>query len=322
MAEAAPAAAAPRRFAALDAARGISLCAMVVFHFAFDLETLGLAHVGVEGFGWRLFAKLIAGSFLLLSGISLVIAQGNGWRTGPYLRRLGVLVAAALGVTLATWYAMPEQFIFFGILHSIAVASLVGLLFLKAPAPLTLAAAILAFVLPWLIASPIFDAPALVWIGLGTQLPSTLDFEPVFPWLSPFLAGMAAAQLYLRRFAATRLAGWQPKVRPARGLAFAGRHSLAVYLVHQPLMFGALSLLALALSGGPDSAAQDRPFLENCQAVCIGRGRTKPDCTAYCACTAGELKKAGLWDAVLHDSLTAAERERLPAAMQVCARAR
>src|SRR5262249_49642118 len=157
-----------------------------------------------------------------------------------------------------------------------------GLLFLKAPATVTLAGAAAAFMLPRLAASPAFDAQALIWLGLGTQLPATLDFEPVFPWLSPFLAGMAAAQFGLPRFAATPLAGWQPEASPARGLAFAGRHSLAVYLVHQPLMFGALSLLALALSGGPDIAARDRPFVEACQATCVGRGGTKTTCTAYC----------------------------------------
>jgi len=69
------------RFAVLDAARGLALAAMVVFHFSFDLDSLGLAALDVGGDPrWRWFARLIAGSFLALSGMSLVIAHAKGMR--------------------------------------------------------------------------------------------------------------------------------------------------------------------------------------------------------------------------------------------------
>jgi uncharacterized membrane protein len=310
------------RLALLDAARGVALAAMVVFHCAFDLDTLHLAPVGIEGIGWRSFAKLIAASFLFISGVSLVIAQGKAFRPASYARRLAILVGAAALVTLGTWYAMPDAFIFFGILHSIAVASLIGLLFLKAPAPATLAAAILVFALPHYLASPAFDAPWLVWLGLGTTSPITLDFEPVFPWLAPFLAGMAVAQFALARFARSAVAHWQPRLWPGRALAFAGRHSLIIYLVHQPLMFGTLSLVAQGLASSVAIPPEDRPFVENCQQVCLERHGTQSGCLTYCVCTAGELKKAGLWENVLTDRYTPEVRQRLATAMQVCAKAR
>jgi uncharacterized membrane protein len=307
------------RFAALDAARGVALAAMVVFHCAFDLDSLGLAALDVGGSpGWRSFARLIASSFLALSGISLVIAQGRAIRFEAYFRRLAILVGAAALVTLGTWYAMPRQFIFFGILHSIAVASLIGLAFLKAPWPVTLIAALLALAAPSLLASPALDAPVLRWLGLGTTLPVTLDFEPVFPWLAPFLLGMAVAQLALPRFARSRLAGSRQRTTLGRALAFAGRHSLAIYLIHQPVMFGTLSLLAQLLAGSAAVSAEDRPFIEACEATCLVRHGQKAACVSYCGCTEGELKKAGLWPSVLSDRLTPAERERLPAAMQAC----
>jgi uncharacterized membrane protein len=316
-----------RRFAALDLARGLALVAMVIFHCAFDLDALGLAPVGIESVGWRSFAKLIAGSFLFLSGVSLVIAHGEALRSAAYARRLAILIGAAALVTLGTWYAMPDQFIFFGILHSIAFASLVGLLFLGAPALVMLAAAIAAFALPQLFASPAFDAPALIWLGLGTTHPVTLDFEPAFPWLAPFLLGMAAAQVGFAPFARSRLAAWRPLLPPARALSFAGRHSLAVYLIHQPVMFGALSLVAQliaaqGLAGGAPIAAEDRPFVEACHKTCLDRRGTETACLTYCVCTAGELKKAGLWENVLADRYTPEIRQRLAVAMQVCAKPR
>ncbi|MBV9567200.1 MAG: DUF1624 domain-containing protein [Hyphomicrobiales bacterium] len=309
------------RFAVLDAARGVALAAMVIFHFAFDLDSLGLAALDVGGDPrWRWFARLIAGSFLALAGMSLVIAHAKGIRWHAYFRRLALLVGAALLVTLATWYAMPRDFIFFGILHSIAAASVVGLAFLRLPWLLTLVAAILVLVAPDFIAAPIFDATLLRWVGLSTITPATLDFEPVFPWFSPFLGGMALAQLALPFFSRTRVAAWRPQHAPGRLLAFAGRHSLAIYLVHQPVMFGTLSLMAQLTLAGGSVATEDRPFVDACRAVCASRGGEERDCLSYCACTAGELKKAGIWDSVLAERLTPRERERLDTAMQACAK--
>lgn len=309
------------RFAVLDVARGLALAAMIVFHFAFDLDSLGLAALDVGGDArWRWFARLIAGSFLALSGMSLVIAHAKGVRWAAYFRRLAILAAAALLVTVATWYAMPREFIFFGILHSIAAASVVGLGFLLLPWPVTLICAILVLIAPDFLAGPFFDAPLLRWLGLSTVTPATLDFEPVFPWLSAFLAGMALAQLALPRFAKSTTAAWHPRHLPGKALAFAGRHSLAIYLLHQPVMFGALSLLAQLTLAGTSVPAEDRPFVDACRSVCASRGGEEADCLSYCSCTSGELKKAGIWESVLADKLTPQERGRLNAAMQICAK--
>jgi uncharacterized membrane protein len=309
------------RFALLDAARGLALVAMAVFHTAFDLDMLGLAPVGVDAPGWRWFARLIAGSFLFISGVSLVIAQGRGMRWAPYLRRLAVLVAAAALVTLATWYVMPEEFIFFGILHSLAVASVVGLAFLALPWPVTLAVAALVLWAPFHLAGSALDAPWLRWLGLGVTVPVTMDFEPVFPWLAPFLAGMAAARALLPTFARSAAAAWKPAGPSARGLAFAGRHSLAVYLLHQPLIYGTLSLVAwLHAPSLPMPAPADRPFLDACQEACLPRNRDDAAfCASYCACTAARLKADGLWADVLADRVAPKDRDRMTAVFQACA---
>src|SRR4029077_19222232 len=310
------------RFAVLDAARGLALPAMVVFHFSFDLDGLGLAALDVGGDPrWRWFARLIAGSFLALSGMSLVIAHAKGMRWEAYLRRLAILAGAALVVTLATWLMMPREFIFFGILHSIAVASVIGLAFLRLPWPATMIAAILVLLAPDFVASAVFDAPFLRWLGLSTITPATLDFEPVFPWLSPFLAGMALARLALPRFAISPLALWTPRRAPGRAFAWAGRHSLAIYLIHQPVMFGTLSLIAQLTLAGASVPDEDRPFVDACRATCASHHGEETACRSYCVCTAAELKKEGLWASVLAESLTAEERGRLATAMQVCARA-
>lgn len=133
----------------LDVLRSFALLGMIVFHFARDLEMFGyLAQGTTLSGGWALFARSIAGSFLLLAGVSLSLAHGSGIRWVPFCRRLAIVSSAALAITLATYAAVPERFIYFGILHVIAVSSLFGLVFLKLPIPTVLIAAACAFFLP------------------------------------------------------------------------------------------------------------------------------------------------------------------------------
>jgi uncharacterized membrane protein len=227
----------PGRIAALDVARTLALVAMAGFHFTVDLELFGFVASGTSRAGlFYYYARLTAGSFLALAGVSLWLAHGMGIRWRAFGRRLAMILAGAAAISLATWAAMPEEFVYFGILHAIAVASLAGLLFLRLPALVTLAAAALVLWLPQHYASAAFDRPWLWWTGLSDWWRGTMDFEPFFPWFAPFLAGLALAKLGAR-------AGLWDRLRGRGGavlwrLGWPGRHSLAVYLIHQPVLLG------------------------------------------------------------------------------------
>ena len=228
------------RILAVDLARSLALLGMVIFHFVRNLEMFGHIPVGTTlGGGWPGFARLVAGSFVFLAGVSLVLAHGDGLRWRAFLKRLAQIGAAAALVTLVTWIAMPDAFIFYGILHSIAVSSVVGLAFLRLHPAVTLATAVVVFVLPQVFRSSLFDPPWLVWTGLAERTPRTLDFEPLFPWLAPFLLGIALARMAKDAGLWDRLRGPEPGGL-ARWAAWPGRHSLAVYLAHQPILLGLL----------------------------------------------------------------------------------
>lgn len=233
--------AAPPRILHVDIARTVALAGMALFHFVYDLELFGYLAPGTTAMPgpWAYFARLVAGSFLFLAGVSLVLGHGRGIRWPSFLRRLALLSAAAALISVATFLALPEAWIFFGILHAIAAFSVIGLAFLRAPALLTAAVAVGVFLAPDTLRAPAFDAPGLLWLGLSTFQPRSIDFEPLFPWLAPFLMGMAAA-----RFADTaglwhRLRAAPPR-RWATALAWPGRHSLILYLLHQPVLVGAI----------------------------------------------------------------------------------
>jgi uncharacterized membrane protein len=307
------------RLEVVDGARGVALLAMFVFHFAYDLSYFGLieTHIPSEP-GWRGFARLIAGSFLTLVGISLVLATRNGLNRSAFLKRLAMVAGAAALVTLATYVAMPRSFIFFGILHHVALASVLALPFLRLPIVAVAGATIAAFALPFLIAHPLLDQPALAWLGFSRAPIVTADFVPVFPWFGCVLGGIVLARLALPRLTGSRLANWRPTSLPARILAWGGRHSLLVYLVHQPVFIGAL-LLALQLNPA-QPVSEERGFMLSCQRSC-GTGPLGADaCERVCACTVDSLKRESLWRETLADTLDQSQRERVSALAQACLR--
>ena len=228
----------PRRIVAVDLARSVALLGMAAFHFTWDLEFFGHVAPGttLHG-GWEIFARLVASSFLFLAGLSLVLAHGDGIRWRGFLRRLAMVVPAALAITAATFAAMREAFIFFGILHSIAVASVLGLLFIRAPVWLTLAAAAGVWFLPEVVRFPAFDPRWLAWTGLAETSPPSFDFVPVFPWFAATLLGIATARAGEAAGLWDRLRGGTPGPLLSTA-AWPGRHSLAVYLIHQPVLIG------------------------------------------------------------------------------------
>ncbi|MEZ5796569.1 MAG: heparan-alpha-glucosaminide N-acetyltransferase [Paracoccaceae bacterium] len=230
----------PNRLIGLDLARSAALLAMVTYHFTYDLDLFGLIPRGTAITGWFWWhARLTAGSFILLAGLSLWLAHGRGIRWPAFWRRLARIAAAAALVTVGSHFALPGLTIFYGILHSIAVSSLVALLVLRWPALPTLALAAAVFTLPLWFRDPAF-AGWLSWTGLAPKPPVTADFLPFFPWAAPLLAGVAVGRIF------TRFNLW-PALAPAptpllRALAWPGRHTLIIYLVHQPLMIGLFNL--------------------------------------------------------------------------------
>lgn len=228
-----------RRIVALDAARGLAIAAMISYHFMWDLYFTGFWDVNAARDPLlRLYAKGIAASFLTVAGIALFLAHGRGIRWRPFVKRLALVAGAAALVTAGSWFAFPDSFIFFGILHCIAVSSVVALPFLRAPAWAAFAGAAVTFALPLAVASPALETMATWWLGLGEYPPVSNDYVPLFPWAGFVLVGIGLARLFAPRLDAAR--DWQPRTAPGRALVFAGRHSLVIYLTHQIVLLGLL----------------------------------------------------------------------------------
>ena len=269
------------RIRAIDVARGIALVAMAIYHFTWDLEFFGYVEPGLTAVGgWKIFARCIASSFLFLVGVSLVLAHARGVRWRPFLIRLAQVALAAAAISIVTWLAVPGGFIFFGILHQIALASLLGVILLRVPALMLAALAALVIAAPFFLRSAVFDTPWLWWVGLSSVNPHSNDYVPLFPWFGAVLLGMTAAKLAQRSGLFDRMRSWTP-ARSLRVLEMGGQHSLAFYLIHQPVL---ISLVWLAAQIAPPPAPDPRVgFSRACQAQCV-EVRDQAFCASYCGC--------------------------------------
>ena len=213
---------------------------MVAYHFCFDLRYFGVTHWDFEhDVRWIAARSAILSSFLLTAGVSAVLANAQPSPLTPWLRHIAIIAGAALLVTAGSYVLFPHSFIWFGVLHAIALSLLLAKPLLARPWAAAVAGA--AVVVAGLFyANPAFDNRLLGVVGFMTHKPITEDYVPLFPWFGVLLLGVALGHLLVR----TRFAAIAPLARLPAFLSFLGRHSLVVYLVHQPLM---LLLLWIAL---------------------------------------------------------------------------
>ncbi len=229
-----------RRIAGIDAMRGTAIGLMIVYHFCFDLSWFRVfsADFNHDPF-WLGFRALIVGMFLLLVGVSLVLADRAGTSRAHFWRRIALVATCAILVSVASYVTFPKTFITFGILHCIVVASILAWPLVRRPwIALVLGVAIV--VAGNVVHLALFDAPWLNWVGLMTHKPDTEDYVPLFPWLGVVMIGIAAG----RWLVAQQLHPVEPLSRIAPAwLTWLGRHSLIVYMAHQPVMIGILRVL-------------------------------------------------------------------------------
>jgi uncharacterized membrane protein len=172
---------------------------------------------------------------MLLVGVSLVLAERAGATPAHFWKRVAVIAACALAASAGSWFVFPRTFIYFGILHCIAVASVLAWPLVRRPrAAAAIGAVLIVAGLSW--SHPAFDARGLSWLGFTTAKPATEDYVPLAPWAGIAFVGMALGHA-LAQGAYKAIA---PLARSPAWLRFLGRHSLAVYMVHQPILLAIL----------------------------------------------------------------------------------
>ncbi|MBT3703775.1 MAG: DUF1624 domain-containing protein [Alphaproteobacteria bacterium] len=236
------------RYAIFDVIRGTAILLMIVYHFSWDLTFFGLADFRIFTDPWWIwFANIIVIMILGVMGVSQVMARQRAFKVAVFARRLALIAGAAGAVSLATWFMDPGTYVFFGILHHIAVASVLiaGAILLPSAVLIVLAALLLAA--PFYFAHDIFAFDWMLWLGLSPIPPAAVDYVPLAPWFAVPLFGIVMGRWFFQTGFSAALLAWNPQSHLARIVRYAGRHSLAVYLIHQPVLYGGLYLVMVMM---------------------------------------------------------------------------
>jgi len=228
----------------IDFLRGLSIILMVGYHLLFDLgEFVGMKRclgfsTDLSSVAWTVAQYFFAGVFVLLSGASSTLSRSN-------VRRGLKLLAVSMAVSAATYIFDPSSTVYFGILQCLAVSILIyGAAFERA-GPVACAAwgaVVLGFTvaLRMLVRGVEIRFDWLLPFGITSPSFSSFDYFPFFPWFGIFLAGSALGKSV---YASKR--SLVPVRLPETFINAAGRHSLLIYIVHQPAIIGLLYVLGM-----------------------------------------------------------------------------
>ena len=226
----------------IDFLRGVSIILMVGYHLLFDLgefrgvkRFLGFS-TDLGSAAWTAAQYFFAGLFVILSGISSTLSRNN-------VRRGLRLLAVSLAVSAVTYVFDPSSAVYFGILQCLAISMLIyGAAFEKAGPVVCSAWGVLVLglgaVLPVIKKGLAVRSDWLLPFGIPGPSFSSFDYFPLIPWLGIFLIGSALGKsVYASR---RSLLPWP---LPGTFVNAAGRHSLLIYIVHQPVIMGVLYVL-------------------------------------------------------------------------------
>jgi uncharacterized membrane protein len=241
----------------VDALRTLAIAMMVAYHAAYDLTQLAPT-LGVDAYspGWRALQITCGSTFLFVVGVSISISNGRARAAGlrgralyrRHVRRALQVAAAAALVSAATWVALGDQWVRFGVLHCIAVAMLVGPLLVPLGwwnAPLGVAVIVAGI---WLDERPATDSLGLYVLGVPREGATPVDWYPLMPWLGLMMIGLAVGLALYPSGGRGPWARRVPQPASARALGAPGRHSLPIYLAHQLVLIPVIAA-TLALAG-------------------------------------------------------------------------
>lgn len=240
-----------QRFVELDLLRGFAIIIMVFLHILWDLDYFGIMPLDKNIYQYNIICPTL---FFLLLGMCLAVSynrkqSNSNTEIHTYLIIRGLkILALGMILTLVSFIYLPERLILFGVLHCIGVSIILCIPFLKLKAYSVVFATIIIstglimglfpMANPTIFPYVIGFHPTEVWRY-------TIDYFPIFPWFGVSLLGIALGNVLYkdnkRRFRFPDLS----RYKPVAMFSWLGKHSLAIYLLHQPIIAGALSLFII-----------------------------------------------------------------------------
>jgi len=221
----------------IDFARGSAIFMMLASNLITDLQYF-YNYAAYQTF-WQVLATIGASIFLLIVGISMNLSYAKDKNILRFAKRGAFIFALGLLITFVTWIFVPQDYIRFGVLHLIGLSIIMGYPFLKLDKKFTLFAGLGSILAGFVISTLAAGTNALLFLGFTTSSFSSLDYFPIFPWFGLVLIGLFLGKwLYPDGKSKFKL----PEIKLSKPVSWLGRHSLIIYLIHQPIILGLLFL--------------------------------------------------------------------------------
>jgi uncharacterized membrane protein len=237
------------RFWEVDFLRGIAIIMMVIYHIMFDVVFLNITYIDLSSIPVLLFLYPIGTMFLLLVGVSLTLSYSrteatlSSWeQQRKFILRGLYIFGGGMLVTIGTWLYLKQGYVIFGVLHCIGVSTILAYPFIRRRVDPFVLGIICVIIGVFLQLKVVVDFPWLLWLGFIPNTFYTVDYFPLLPWFGVILIGIfignSLYQNNKRRFNIKDFS----HVLTVRGVCFLGRHSLLIYLLHQPIIVALLTL--------------------------------------------------------------------------------
>ena len=229
-----------QRMYEIDLLRAFAVLCMIIFHIAFDLESLHIYDFVLGEYPWNFMARFAQITFIFLAGMTYMLSyekhllSEKGRVIWGQFKHAFLFFGFAMIISLITWILFRDQAVKFGILHFFAVATILTIPLSRLKIWNGVLGILVLVSSLWI---PKFDASWWFYpFGVNLQAPTDLDYFPLFPWYGLFLLGVGFASVLIRFW--TRHI-YTPIFRNAF-LEKIGRKSLVIYLLHQPIIWGIL----------------------------------------------------------------------------------
>ncbi|MBC2722632.1 heparan-alpha-glucosaminide N-acetyltransferase [Desulfosporosinus sp.] len=214
-----------QRYGEIDFLRSVAILLMVLFHIVYDLREFAGININYQDPVWFLIGKASALLFIFISGLA------SGFSRSPVRRGLKVLLYG-MGITIATYLAMKDIYVRFGILHFLGVTMILSPIIYSLSSRILWVLAGASALLGFWFKGLVLETSLFLPLGLMYKEFGSMDYYPLFPYISvTFLGVLAYRHLYQRR--SKPLVAFKLDYKPILWLS---RNSLLIYLVHQPII--------------------------------------------------------------------------------------
>lgn len=239
------------RFIEIDMIRGFALSLMIIGHILWDLDYFKVIPIN-NGF-YSFLQQIVPQMFFVILGVGIIVSYKkkrltpkNQNKYYKHLMKRGLKIMG-LGVLLSIFSLIfiPGRPIYFGVLHCIGLSIILSIPFLKYRF-LNLLFAVFILLVGYLFSGYYIQNPNIIHLIIGLHQENiwmyTVDYFPIVPWFGVMLLGLIIGDILYcgdkRRFKMPDIS----RFLPAKFFSWIGKHSLEIYLLHQPLIAGALYL--------------------------------------------------------------------------------